>query len=707
MHSYRTPATWLLATTALWTSAAMAQNIVELDTVVIRAADQGAIVDGYQAREVTSATRTRTPLKETPQSVVVVTPELLRDQGVTSIAEALENVSGAQGAVRLQTPAYESTILRGFQAEIFRDGMTGYLNTGDPNAMAGVERIEVLKGPNAILYGGGTGTPLGGVVNIVTKKPQDADFTTLGLNYGSHGFVEPSFDINRRLTADGRVLFRMNGSYVRSGAQVDVIETSRYSFSPSLTFGHGTDTRLTIEGYASKWQQQEYQALPAWGTVAGDFRLSRDLYIGDPDIPDSATRTRKLTLTLDHDFNQDWSSKTQLRYGRNDVDQITQIIISNTPDAGPRAWNLYNSYVPGKQTEFSLSSTVEGRLTAGGLDHRLLFGADYARIDDWSLMYMDMMPVGSVDLTDPADWPDWTMPEGLAMTDGDATYKTAGAFVQVQSSVGRLHLLGGLRLAYLGIDSVSINYGRTDKLSKTRLLPRIGAVYDLTDQLSAFASYSRGMKANAFTFYSGSPKPEHSSQAEIGLKFDSDNGLSGSLAVFRIERENVPVTDPADPFMLTSIAEGQQRSQGFEADLVWQPSGPWRLVANYAYTDAELTADIPNGAPAGSALAGVPRHSGGLWLDYDRRDDAGEGWRAGAGLHAVSSAYVDQMNLYETAGYATIDASASYSRDGLSVGLYVKNLADRDHFVPYYRYLDGRVAAGEGRQVMLGLNKTF
>ncbi len=307
--------------------------------------------------------------------------------------------------------------------------------------------------------------------------------------------------------------------------------------------------------------------------MAGDFRLPRDLYIGDPDIPDSVTSTRKVTVTLDHDFNDNWSSKTQLRYGKNEANQSTQIIIANAPDAGASSWNLYNSFVPLKQTEFSFSSSVEGRLTTGAVEHRLLFGADYSRVGDWSVMYMDMMPVGTVDLMTPAAWPSWSMPQGLAMTDGDATYTTAGGFVQVQSTLGKFHLLGGLRLAHLGMDSVSINYARTDTISETRFLPRIGAVYDLTDQISAFASYSEGMKANPFTFYSGSPKPEYSHQAEVGVKLDSGTGLSGSLAAFQIERENVPVTNPADPYMLTSIPEGQQMSKGVEADVVWQPGG--------------------------------------------------------------------------------------------------------------------------------------
>lgn len=691
----------LLTTAAFLPLSATAQEVIRLAPIIVQA-DEDAVIDGYRAVTTGSATRTQTPLMETPQSIQVIPQELLRDQGPISMAEALRNASGAQGNPVLQTPAFESTIIRGFPAEFYRDGITNYINTGDANALATVERIEVLKGPTGALYGGGIGSPMGGAINVVSKKPQASGFTELGLTYGSDAYAAPSFDINRRLS--GTVLFRAAGSYVRSDADVDVVETERYSFSPSLTLGYGTPTRMTIDGYISKWSQQEYQGLPATGTVAGDFDIDRSLYIGDPDIPDSMTRTRKLTFTLDHDFNDTWSSKTQFRYGRNEVEQITQIIFGNTPDMGPTDWSLYNSYVPGQQKEYTFSSTVEGHLTTGEIEHTLLFGVDYARVEDYSLMWMDY--AGSNDLANPGAWPAWTMPSTLAMGEGTGLYETAGAFAQIQSTLGNLRLLGGIRLAHLSTIYDSEGYNRKDTLNETRVLPRIGAVYDLTDTVSVFVGYSEGMRGNAFNFYASAPKPQYSKQAEVGVKFDTGT-LSGSVAAFHIERENVPVVSPDDPLGLTMLTDGMQRSQGVEADVVWQPAERWKLIANYAYTAAELTRDIPNGAVAGSDLAGVPRHSGGLWVDYDTRVAGDDGWRIGSGIHAVSSVYIDAANDYRTPGYATLDASGTWTQNDLSVSLYVKNLTDRDYWVPMYGYLGGRVATGAERAVLLNVSKRF
>jgi iron complex outermembrane receptor protein len=696
----------LIGNAFFWSSNAQAEDVsfpqaTLLETLSVEGVKDNTEEEGYLVTETSSATRTDTPLIETPQSVQIISNRVLQDQNVTTMDEALNNVSGAQGSIPLQTPAFEATKLRGFPAEFYRDGITNYINTGDANAMSGIERIEVLKGPNAILYGGGVGTPLGGVVNIVSKKPEPEDFSSFGITFGSNNYLEPSFDVNRQLSDS--VLFRLNGSYVQSNADVEVIETDRYSFSPSMTFGYGTDTRLTIDGYISEWEQQEYQGLPATGTVTGDFEIDRDLYIGDPDIPDSSTSTRKLTFSLEHDFNKDWSNKTQFRYGENEVEQITQIIFSNSPDAGDSSWYLWNSYVPGIQTEYSFNTSMEGDILIGSVMNTVLFGVDYSRIEDYSLMYTDY--AGTIDLENPTDWPAWTMPTSLLMGEGNGLYTTSGLFTQIQSNFGDLHLLGGLRLAYLETIYDSEGYDRKDTLNEARLLPRLGAVYDLTNQVSIFASYSEGMKANAFTFYAEAPEPEYSDQFEIGLKFDTGK-FSGSLAAFYIQRENVPVNDPDDATYLTFITEGMQRSQGVELDIVWRLFESWDLIANYAFTDAELTEDIPNGATAGSKLAGVPSHSGGFWIAHDMTQTNGNGWRMGGGISAASSSYVDQMNLYKTNGYIAFNTSVSYTYNETHISFAIKNLTDED-YNQVYSYLDGRVAPAAERQFLLSLSQTF
>lgn len=703
----------LLASATIPTSG-FAQQIQEisLQPVIVQStlsditATTAGDVEGYRALTASSATLTATPLREIPQSIQVIPRSVLDDQGATSMQQALQNVSGAVGQNPLQTPVYNGNYIRGFVAEQYLDGMTTYLNTGDPNSFANVERIEVLKGPNAILYGGGVGSPTGGVINVVSKMPTANRFYEFGGTVGSDGYYAPYFDINQPLNSAGTALFRATGTYIWAGSNVDVIEAKRYSFNPTLTLTNNEDTSLTIQGLVSHWQQQDYQGLPAVGTLTGPFRLNRDLFIGNPDIPPTTIDSRSITATLDHRFNDIWSSSTKMRYGETHYDQISQIIISNEPDPGTASWPLYSSNVKENRAEFSATSHLLAEFSSGMFDNKLLFGADYSHMSEKATMYMGG-PLATVDLLAPTSWPAWEAPTGVAMSDGDNEYQTLGAYVQLQSTVAdRLHVLGSLRLARLEIDQYSPTYLRSDTTSETRLLPRIGAVFDLTKDFSIFADYSEGMKGNPFYFYSGAAVPELSKQVEAGIKFDFKNGLSGSAAIFQINRSNVPVTDPNDPFGLTSLAIGEQRSRGFDADIIWQPDSHWKLMANYAYVDAELTEDIPNGAPAGSKLVGIPLHSGGFWVDYTFGGGMLAGWSTGAGLHAASGAPIELTNTYITESYVTVDAAIRYKNKGFTANLAIKNIADAQYYLPY-QYMMGSVAAAPGRTVYLTLSQRY
>nr|WP_176024996.1 TonB-dependent siderophore receptor [Brucella pseudintermedia] len=710
---------FMLAVSTALTAPALAQEqektqeTVKLQPIVVQTSPSEGVtrttageVKGYRAVTAKSATQTDTPLRQIPQSIQVIPRSILDDQGITSVGEALKNVSGAVGQAALQTPVYNGNYIRGFAAEQYLDGMTTYLQSGDPNALADVERIEVLKGPSAILYGGGSGTPLGGVINVVSKLPTADRFFEIGGTVGSEGYYAPYFDVNQPLNKEGTVLFRGTGTYVRSGSEIDVIDTRRYSINPTLTLTNNDDTTFTLQGRVSRWEQPEYQGLPAIGTVSGPFRIDRNLFIGTPDVSDSFSETKSITATLDHRFNDTWSTSTKLRYGQSSYNQISQIIISNTPDAGDSSWSLYNQKVEEERDEFSITSNVLGEFSTGRFDNKLLLGADYSRISEQAIMYMDG-PVGIVDLLNPGNWPAYTEPSGVAMTDGDNVYRTYGAFAQIQSTYAdRLHLLAGLRLARLEIDQNSPTYMRSDETSKTKLLPRVGAVFDLTDQFSIFADYSEGMKGNPFYFYSGTAVPETSKQYEAGIKFDLDYGLSGSAALFQIERSNVPVTDPGDPYGLTSLAIGKQRSRGFDMELTWQPDEHWKVLANYAYVDAELVEDIPGGATAGNKLNAIPKNSGGVWIDYSFTEGALKGWSAGTGIHAASGAPLDLANTYKTDGYVTADAAIRYKNNGFSASLVVKNITDEKYYIPY-TYLVSGVAAAPGRSFFLNIAQRF
>jgi iron complex outermembrane receptor protein len=660
-------------------------------------------VDGYRALTAISSTKTATPIERIPQSIQVVPRELITDQTSIGVDETLRNVSGIQGTNRLQTPAYDSTKVRGFDAEQWLDGLTVYYNAGDRDTLANVERIEVLKGPSAILYGGGAGAPVGGAVNVISKLPTALQGGEFGVTVGSDNFVRPWFDINQPIAADGTVLFRVTGEYVKADSFIDVLETERYSINPTLTFTNKTDTTLTIQGRATRWEQQEYQGLPATGTVAAAFRIDPNLFIGPADIPDSVSEVQAVTVTLDHKFNEYFSGNVKARVSQSDFVERVQTIVgadgfaANQPLFGS-TWALSNALLSQEQDEFTINPNLIARFSTETTDNTLLVGGDFSRVSDSGFLTADSFlgGAGTVDLANPSfPTPYVEVPRGplTSFIDGDNVYTTKGAYVQLQSTLyDRVHVLAGLRLANVTIENGDLISGVTQVADETKLLPRIGAVFDLVDGLSPYASYSEGLRGAPFSFFAPGTRirPEESKQREVGLKFDVGGGLTGTAAYFMIERENVPIGFPAAP-------NGAEESKGFEIDTLWQPNRNWKFIANYAFIDAEYVV-AAGGALPGNALEGVPEHSGRFWAHYRFDEDVLKGWSVGAGVYAAGEQFVDPANLFKADAYFTVDAQVAYENEQYAASINVKNLTGEDAFVPY-SYFGGRVAPLEERAV--------
>lgn len=716
---------------------AFAQTVTELPAVVVEAPDapEGATdgtdipivqtsagpVQGFRALTAESATRTNTPISEIPQSIQVIPRSVIDAQNDLTVSETLQNVSGTQGSNPLQLPAPGFMYVRGFPAEMWIDGLTTFNNGGNGDSLVNVERIEVLKGPNAILYGGGTGSPLGGAVNVVSKMPLDEAFAQFGVTYGSYQFLQPYFDVNTPLNKDGTILFRMTGEYTNADSFVDVIESEKYSINPTVTFTNKDDTSLTIQGRFTSWQQQDYQGLPATGTITGPFRLNPDMYIGPSNTPDATSRVQSVTANFDHEINDIWSVNIQGRVSQTEWNEPMQNYFS-TDFAGNAplppeyaggdypAWYVMNALLHQKQQEATIAGNALAEFDVGITRNKFLVGADYSRISEVASMYYPMLPTGIVNFLDPV-YPPYVEPfpgDGLGTvgTDNDNVYTTAGAFVQLQTTIAdRIHLLGGLRLANLQIDSNTYDYysmsSSVQDLSTTDLLPRLGAVVDIVKGFSVYASYTEGLKGNPFTIYNGPPAPERSKQSEAGIKFDLGYGFTGSMAIFEINRTGVPVAVGlyAEPI-------GEQRSRGFEVDVLWQPNRNWQVLANYSYIDAVLLNDIPGVGEAGNQLNIVPPNSGRLWVNYTFDPGPLHGWSIGAGVYAASGAYVDLANMYETDGYFTVDANISYKKDNFSASLTAKNITGEEYYVPY-NYYGGRIAPGEARGIFGKVAWTF
>jgi iron complex outermembrane receptor protein len=696
-------------------------------------------VYGYQALSAMSSTKTATPIEQIPQSIQVVPKSLMKDQSTTTIGEALQNVSNVQGLdprnLGLDSINIGVHKVRGFAAEQWLDGLMVVNNAGDLSAFANVERIEVLKGPSAILYGGGVGAPIGGAVNVVSKLPTDKPSAEAGVKFGSHDFVQPYFDINQPLSPN--VLFRITAEYTSSKDYVDILDQDRYSINPTLTLTNKTDTSLTVQGRVSKVMQQTYHGLPAFGTITGNFRIDPHLFIGPSDIERGFSQVKSITVSLDHKFDDYWSGNVKARWSKSSSDQRAQILQSAdatgaTPQFPPSTWLLANSEFYLEQEDKTIAANLQAKFNFGESRNILLVGGDYARAHnsghfnadylgnagclffaDCTPTFFGTPPLVSVDLRAPSFSTPFRIPtlagqtidttsttaaffgpvgQYFAFSDMKDAYTTQGAYVQAQSTLyERVHLLAGVRLANIKTEHIETTVRPDPTISDTtKALPRAGIVVDVLPWLSPYASYSEGMKAVSSLNLKEAPKPEETVQKEAGVKLHFNNQLSGTIAVFEIERNNIPVTSN---LVVTTLSD--QISRGYEADLIWQPNFNWQFLASYGHTGVAF-AKAKGAIRAGAKVPGVPEDSGRVWVNYRFDQPMLMGLSVGAGVYLASGAYVDDQNLYKTAGYYTVDARIGYDTKDFSAAFNVKNLTGEEYFVPY-TYLGGQVSPGDAR----------
>jgi iron complex outermembrane recepter protein len=685
-------------------SGLLAQDTIILENILVNADSAikttAGVTKGYQSLTADSATKTRTPLKEIPKSIQVINSEIMDDQKVQSVSEALHNSSAVVTNNPLVTSGWDSTLVRGFAAEQLQDGTSLVYNTGDRESTINIERIEVLKGPNAILYGGNSGTPVGGSVNLISKMPENSPFTQLGTTIGSNNLVKPSFDINQPINKS--VLFRITGEYTKTDSQIDVLQRTNYNINPTVKLKIKDDTTITFQGKSSRWEGQDYQGLPAVGTIAGDFKIDKNLFIGEKNLPDSKTSLDSIALNVEHSFNDIWSVNTKAYMANSEFDQRLQLNLGNEPMMDS-TFMLLNTRMFQEQQNRSFNVDTKAEFSE---NTKLILGVETSSLDDKGFMDNMGMASGvqSVDLTNPIYSTSY-IDENKDIWSGKVKNRTSSVYAQIQQTLfDRLHLLAGTKLSKIIVDFED-NYGGNNKTDKTKVLLQGGILFDINDNISLFTSYSEGMKAPGWANYENTPKPMESTQYEVGVKFDANSQLSGSLAAFKIERRNISVANPATNG-LTTIPNGEEESKGVELDLVWQPTTNFSLLTNYTNTDTLYTKNASTTILDGNKLGGVPEHSGRIWANYKFSEPTLKGFSAGAGIYAQSETMLDGENKYEVPGYHTYDAKIGYSYKSYETSFIVKNLANRDYY-ERYDYYGGRVAAGMERTYLVNFNVKF
>lgn len=601
----------------------------------------------YIAPETSAATRTDTPLIQVPQSVQVLTKTLIQEQDRRTLGDALVNVSGVT-PTRSDEVLFIPPIVRGFPAEVYLDGLSvfaGNQQAYDPNSLVGIERIDVLKGPTATLYGGGIGTPLGGVINLESVRPNDKAGGYLALRAGSFSTWNPYGDINVPLN-DG-IAARITGEYQGNDSWIDKVKARRWSVQPSLSFQIDPATDLLFQGQFSRRSNLEYSGLPADAALAGT--IDRDAFPGSPiDQPLTTNGIRMGQATLRHAFSDRLKLTVSGRYYSSVINEQGSFVYPGLFPTGTAAplYDVFPITMRNRTKEATVDANVVYDANLLGGSHKLLAGVNY----DWTSFYSAMglfvsdSPSGTIDLSNPSYGLRYT-PQLPVNSYTDDRFTTFAGYIQDQATYGPLHLTGGLRLTSLKFVENS-NIGVANDKTYTHLSPRIGATLDVAKGVALFAGYATAFRAPFGFIGTAAPVPETSSNIEGGVKLAlAGTGLSGTLAVFRQTHDNVVTADPANVGFY--VQSGRQRARGVEVDMVWEPTPAFSLLANYAYTDTR-----DDGVAPGDRLIRVPKSSGRVAARYRVVHGPAKGLAIGAGITAFTSRELTLPNTIAVPGYA-------------------------------------------------------
>ncbi|MEH2291111.1 TonB-dependent siderophore receptor [Nostoc sp.] len=631
--------------------------------------------DEYRVPNASTATGTNTPIRDIPFSIQVVPQEIIRDQQVTRIEEALRNVSGVTYQGSASNRAGADFSIRGFtDAPILRDGFRRYGVVQAPLEVANLERIEVLKGPASILYGA---IEPGGLINAVSKQPLSQPFYETELQVGSRGFVRPRFDFSGPLSTDGKVLYRLNGLYQRLDSFSNFDQEDRRIFiAPTLTWkiDDRTDLGISLE-YLDNNRPADF-GIPASGNRIAD--VPRDRIATEPS--DAVTNEYiNVGYNLEHRFSQNWKFRNAFRYSSYDYN-FNVVALPLSFDEATDTVNRFLASQEGQDDNYTLQANVVGEFATGSINHTLLFGADYIHSATNTFTVLDFTPQ-ALNLFNPVYGVAKPREDTLPPFGGtDTTSNRWGFYLQDQISLfENLKLLAGIR--YDTIESKTVNLpGQVTQPGETTendhaFTPRVGILYQPSKAISLYASYSESFTPNTTNTETGQPlEPERGKGYEFGVKTELlDDKVFATLAYFDITKQNVAVTDPNFP--LASIASGEQRSRGVEFDVAGEILPGWKIIANYAYIDAEVATDT-NPELVSNRLYGVPEHSASLWTTYEIRRGNLQGLGVGVGFNYVGERQGDLANSYQADSYFITNAAVFYRRNNWRFGLNFKNLTD-------------------------------
>lgn len=688
------------------TKAAGETGVTELSPIQVR----GTKGSGYQTKKATTATKTDTPILDTPMAVQSVPREVLDDRQILSIQEAVKNVSG------IQTPPgvyYDVFNIRGFStsSDIFRNGLKLASITGTED-MAFVDHVEIAKGPTSMLYGR---IQPGGLVNIVTKQPQAESAVSVQQQAGSWGQYRTTADATGAANSDKTLLYRLMGVYDKGDSYIDYQHHDNQALATYLSWlpSSSLQANFQLEYYNQKAANPGYtaQQIPIIGNRPANVPVNWTQ--NDPVMwsnwPSTVKRT---TVAFDwsYAFNDTWKLTNKFHYLTSN--EVQTYLLAQAFSTATNLLNRRISYNPFKFDEYSTDLDLTGEFKTGEVKHKVLLGLDWFALDTVSKGYNEsgstLNNVPPINIFAPVygNINVQTMQNLFNIAASNDLYnsrqRNTGVYAQDQIVLdSHWELLFGGRYDVARSDSTQV-YGAVSAAcypncsgafnpavpTEHQFSPRAGLLYKLSDDASIYASYSQSFgssTASSASFSGSALPPQQGVQYEFGAKANLlDGRVTTSATLFNLYLRNRATSDLAHPGF--SVAVGEVQSQGVEFDITGKMTKNISLIASYTYDNAVITKDNTTGASAivGKHWYDVPLNSASLWAKYDTAPGASEGWAYGAGTYLNGQRQGNNTNTFQLPGYGRVDAMASYrtKAGGKPVTLQVngQNLFNKTYF---------------------------
>ncbi len=640
-------------------------------------------VKGYNATSSRTATKTDTDLIDVPQAVSVVTQELIKDMSLQSMTEVVQYVPGVQAS---QGEGNRDAVnFRGagvttgdFYVDGIRDDVQTYRD------FYNTDRIEVLKGPNAMIFGRGGA---GGVINRVSKEAGWDPVRELSVSYGAYDQKRTTIDLGQGL--NDSVAFRLNAVYEDSDSYRDGVGIERYGITPTFTFKLSEQTRIVLGAEYFEDKRIGDRGQPSVNGAANSSLKNRPLDLGDTDqffgnarLSPNETETTAFNAMIEHIFDNGITLRNRTRYA--DYDKYYQNVFASSAlrNDGTIGVSAYRDETDRENLINQTDLTYD--LQLGGVQHKLLAGMEIGKqdTDNARLTPTGGEGLGNVTLDDPIF-------RGPVAFDTYSRNRKSEAeftafYLQDQIVLSPMwELVLGLRHDKFEVDHTNLLSGENFDTTDNKLSPRAGLIFKPLQNLSLYASYSKtfapraGDQLSDLTLVSSDFAPEKFINHEIGAKYDITPDFSVTAAIYKLERENVAVANPLDP-LETILVDGQE-TKGFEMGLSGKVTSKWSVFGGYAYQDGEISKDQGTTILKGADLAQTPEHTFSLWNRYDFNDT----WGAAIGVISRSDMYAAVPTITTSttlAGYTRYDA-AIYGKlsENLRLQVNLENLTNKEY----------------------------